>query len=103
MEEIRAKLLEFYQKHQHESQLINTRLAPWAEKMLSHEAEESRRVHVRVAGLEEFQIQSTEFIDVVDLDQRCTCRKWELLGIPCSHTLAAMQMRKLNLYDFCEH
>ena len=71
--------------------------------MLSHEAEESFRVHVRVAGLVEFQVQFAEFIDVVDLDKRkCTCRKWEFLGIPCSHALAAMQMRKLNPYNFCE-
>ncbi|KAK2652915.1 hypothetical protein Ddye_012771 [Dipteronia dyeriana] len=32
---------------------------------------------------------------VVDLDQRtCTCRRWNLTGIPCSHSMAAIYSKR---------
>ena len=84
--------------------MINRRLTPYAEKMLGHEIEEARRLHVRVAGLVEFQVQSPNYVDIVHLDRRtCTCRKWEVLGIPCSHAIASMRVRKYNPYDFCDN
>ena len=76
IEEIRAKLMEFFQKRQLLSQAVTTRLTPYAEKSLSQEMEEARRVHVGVAGLVEFQVQFAEYVDVVDLERRiCMCQK----------------------------
>ena len=83
---------------------VTTLLTLHAEKALSQEMEEAHRVHVLVAGLVEFQVQSVEYVDVVDLDQRiCRCWKWEILGIPCCHALAAMKVRNYDPYKFCEH
>ena len=103
VEEIRVKLMEFFQKRHAESSAVNTRLIPYAEKQLSHETEEARRLHVRVDGLEEFQVQSASFVDVVYLDRwTCTCRKWKIIEIPCSHAIVGMRLRNKNPYDFCE-
>lgn len=61
-------------------------------------------VHVRVAGLVEFQVQSAEYVDVVDLERRTfTCHKWAEMGIPCSHVVAGMKVRNLNTYDYYEY
>ena len=58
---------------------------------------------VRVAALNEYQVQSAEFVDVVNLDSRsCSCRKWDVIGIPCCHAIAAMKARNMNPYDYCE-
>lgn len=104
VEEIRAKLMEFYQKRHLQSQAVTSRLTPYAEKVLEKETEEARRLHVRVAGLVEFQVQSAEYVDVVDLERKtCTCRKWDILGIPCAHALASMRVRNYDPYEFCEH
>lgn len=104
VEEIRGKLMDFYQKRHLQSESITTRLTPYAEKVLSQEMDEARRLHVRVAGIVEFQVQSAEYVDVVDLERKsCTCRKWEILGIPCCHAIAAMKMRNYDPYEFCEH
>ena len=66
--------------------------------------EEAHRVHVRVAGLVEFQVQSAEYVDVVDLERKtCTCLKWEILGIPCCHVLASIKVRNWDPYVFCKH
>ena len=55
VEEIRAKLMEFYQKRRIQTQNITTRLTPYAEKYLNNEMEEARKPHVRVPV--EFQVQ----------------------------------------------
>ena len=104
VEEIRAKLMEFYRRHRLHLETTNSRLTPYTGRILSQGFEEFRRLHVHVAGLVEFQVQSAEFIDVVHLDQgTCTCRQWQILGIPCSHAIAAMQLRNKCPYDFYEH
>ena len=51
VEEIRAKLMDLFQKRHLASLNINSHLTPYAEKILGQEAEEARRLHVRVAGL----------------------------------------------------
>ena len=58
---------------------------------------------VWVAALNEYQVQSVEFVDVVNLDRRsCSCRKWDVIGIPCCHAVAAMEALNMNPYDYCE-
>ena len=54
VEEIRARLMEFFQKRYTENLVINSCLTPYPEKLLGHETEEARRLHVRVASLVEF-------------------------------------------------
>ena len=104
VEEIRAKLMDFFQKRHLASLNISSCLTPYAEKILSQETKEARRLHVWVAGLNEFQVQSANYVDVVCLDARtCTCRKWEALRISCSHAITLMRVRHHNLYDFCEN
>ena len=104
VEEIRAKLMEFFERRHAQMQKITSRLTPCVEKYLSNEMEESRRLHICVAGLVEFQVQSGEYVDVVNLECRsCSCHRWEVMGIPCSHAVAAMKVRNIDPYDYSEH
>ena len=98
--EIRARLMEFSQKQRTKNLKINSRLTPYAEKVLGQETEEAQRLHVRVAGLVEFQVQFANYVDIVLNRWTCTCRKWEVLGIPCSHAITSMRVRKYNPYYF---
>lgn len=66
--------------------------------------EESCRLHVRIVCLIELQVQSAEYIDVVNLEYGSrSCRKWEVMGVPCLYVVAAMKVRNIDLYDYCEH
>ena len=88
VEEIHAKLMEFFQRCIAQTQTITSRLTPYTEKYLGNEMEESRMLHVRIAGLTEFQVQSAEYVDAVNLKRRsCLCHKWEVVGIPCCHVV----------------
>ena len=95
--------MKFYQKRHLESRVVISRLTPYAEKVLETETEEAHRLHVRVASLVEFQVQSAEYEDVVDFERKtCTCRKWVILSILCAHALSSMRVRNYDLYEFCE-
>ena len=95
--------MKFYQKRHLKSQAVTSRLTPYVEKVLEKETEEARRLHVLVAGLVEFQVHSTEYVDFIDLERKtCTCLKWEILGISCAHALSSMRVRNYDPYEFCE-
>jgi hypothetical protein len=41
---------------------------------------------------------------IVDLDKKeCTCRGWQLTGLPCVHAIAFIGTRKVDLEDFFHH
>lgn len=104
VEEIHAKLLGFFERLHAQTQKIMLHLTPYAEKYLSSKMEESHRLHARAVGLVEFQVQSGEYVDVVNLKCRSfSCRRWEVMGIPLSHAVAAMKVQNIDPYDYCEH
>ena len=103
VEAVRCKLMEFYEVCNHSSLDLRTRLTPYAKKILSKEFENACRLGVQPASQFKYQVHSTQYIDVVHLDLRsCSCRRWDVLGIPCSHAMAAIQMRGVDPYDYCE-
>ena len=76
VEEIHAKLIEFFQRWSTQVQSITLVLTPYAEKYIATEIDKSRRLMVRVAALNEYQVQSAEFVDIVNLDRRSySCSK----------------------------
>ncbi|XXG46450.1 hypothetical protein AAC387_Pa02g1296 [Persea americana] len=71
--------------------------------MLSKESEHARRLGVCAANPTKVEVHSSEYVDIVHLGcHSCTCRRWELLEISCSHAVAALKMRGLDPYDKCE-
>ncbi|XXG73034.1 hypothetical protein AAC387_Pa07g2015 [Persea americana] len=103
VEAIRSKLMEFFELRRLKSHVLNSMLTRYAESMLSKESEHARRLGVRAASPTEIEVHSSEYVDIVHLDRRSyTRRRWELLGIPCSHAVATLKMRGLDPYDNCE-
>ncbi|KAK2437560.1 hypothetical protein QL285_022434 [Trifolium repens] len=51
-----------------------------------------------------FQVSNNNWITHVDVDiyaQTCTCRNWQLTGIPCEHGIAALAWKCEKPEDFC--
>ncbi|KAL2943757.1 Anion exchange protein 2 [Bienertia sinuspersici] len=58
-------------------------------------------MRIRQADLHEFEVDHGEDTYVVNLETRvCGCYKWSLLGVPCWHALACIQLRRLNYEEF---
>nr|CAD1821629.1 unnamed protein product [Ananas comosus var. bracteatus] len=46
---------------------------------------------------------SADRTDVVDLSKKtCSCKRWDINGIPCNHAMAAISFRLRDPYDFVE-
>ncbi|KAL2897843.1 Retrotransposon-derived protein PEG10 [Bienertia sinuspersici] len=61
-------------------------------------------MRVNQVDLHEFEVDHEEDSFVVNLEQKkCGCYRWNLLGIPCWHALACIQLRRLNFEDFIHH
>ena len=66
VQEICAKLMEFFQRRSTQVQSITSLLVLYSKKYLAIEMEESRRL--RVEALNEYQVQYSEYVDVVNID-----------------------------------
>lgn len=53
------------------------------------------------ADLIEFEVDDLEDTYVVNLENKaCSCNRWTLMGIPCWHGLACIQLRRLDIENF---
>ncbi|KAL2938975.1 Translation initiation factor IF-2 [Bienertia sinuspersici] len=69
--------------------------------MINNGLKEVTNRRVNQADLHEFEVDHEEDNFVVNLEQKkCGCYRWSLLGIPCWHALACIQLRRLNFEDF---
>lgn len=67
-------------------------LTPTAQSIMDKVKEEATKCRSIFNGNDKYQV-STEFGEqfVVDMKiKECTCRRWELTGIPCKHAVAAL-------------
>ncbi|KAK8689830.1 hypothetical protein V6N13_088540 [Hibiscus sabdariffa] len=68
---------------------------------LEHNKEMSAYCHVRWNGAQGFEVVCFNDVFVVNLEQwSCSCRIWDLTGIPCPHAIAAILWKKYDVNDY---
>ncbi|CAI9765416.1 unnamed protein product [Fraxinus pennsylvanica] len=78
-------------------------LAPSSEKHIIEATNRASKYQVLRSDEVEFEVLSTERSDIVNIGTRsCSCRDWQLYGIPCSHAVAALVYSKKDVYAFTE-
>lgn len=91
MEHIREQLSIWFQERRNIQMPLNAVLVPSAEKVISEAIADSRCYQVLRANKVEFEIVSSERTNIVDIQRRCcSCRRWQIYGIPCAHAAAAL-------------
>ena len=61
-------------------------------------------LQVSTVGLQIYQVVDGELEFVVDLSrQSCSCRKWDLDDMPCSHACAVIRKANLSHYNYVCH
>ncbi|KNA17545.1 hypothetical protein SOVF_079040 [Spinacia oleracea] len=104
MEHIRHQLITWFDERRATGVRLNSILVPSAEKKISEAIEDSRCYQVLRANEIEFEIVSTERTNIVDIRARvCSCRRWQLYGIPCAHAAAALISCGQNVHMFAEN
>lgn len=82
---------------QKESDKWTGRLCPKIQKKLDKYVEWAAHCMVQEAGRGVFQVTSFKNIYLVDLNMNnCECKKWELSGIPCHHSVACFRHERIE-------
>ncbi|XP_010525087.1 PREDICTED: uncharacterized protein LOC104802950 [Tarenaya hassleriana] len=91
MDHIQDQISSWFNNRRHMSMRWSSILVPSAERRIVEAISDARCYQVLRANEVEFEIVSTERTNIVDIRTRvCSCRRWQLYGLPCAHAAAAL-------------
>ncbi|CAA6673278.1 unnamed protein product [Spirodela intermedia] len=92
MENIRVQLTKWFDERRNLGMSwASSYLVPSAEKLISEAVADSHCYQVLRANKVEFEIVSSERTNIVDIQTHCcSCRRWQIYGVPCAHAAAAL-------------
>ncbi|KAL9341366.1 hypothetical protein Peur_064691 [Populus x canadensis] len=98
---IRGKIMELIYTRRADSNQWLTRLTPSAEEKLEKESLKVHSLQVLLSAGSIFEVRG-ESVEVVDIDRwDCSCKDWQLTGLPCCHALAVIGCIGRSPYDYC--
>ncbi|KAG8370597.1 hypothetical protein BUALT_Bualt14G0133600 [Buddleja alternifolia] len=98
---LRGKIMELSYRRRLESSHWVTRLTPFMEDKLQNEISKARSLQVLLSHGSTFEVRG-ESVDIVDIDHwDCSCKGWQLTGLPCCHAIAVLECLGRSLYDYC--
>ncbi|KAL2231333.1 uncharacterized protein LOC105172465 [Sesamum indicum] len=98
---ISSKIMELIYSRRTESIEWLRRLTPSMEEKLEKESLKVRTLQVLISGGNRFEVRG-DTIEAVDVDScDCTCKVWQLTGLPCCHAIAVISCLGRDPYDYC--
>lgn len=98
---LRGKTMEAFYSRRVESSQWLTILTPSKEEKLQKEMSIARSFQVLHLQGSMFEVRG-ESVDKVDIDHwDCSCKGWQLTGLPCCHAIAVFECIGRNPYDYC--
>ncbi|XP_074342506.1 uncharacterized protein LOC141680086 [Apium graveolens] len=102
--DIHDKIMERLHQKRDAMQNVDCIILPRTHKILNDAVVASSECSVLWDGRHNFQVEWRGIGFCVNLTgQTCSCRVWELTGVPCCHAVAAIQKSRLNPTDFVSH
>lgn len=103
IERIHGKLMAEFRERRSRSNSWFSVLAPSVEKRIMEAMSLASTYHVLRSDEVEFEVLSVERSHIVNIGTHfCSCRDWQLYGIPCSHAVAALVSSRKDVYAFTE-
>lgn len=103
IEHIHSKLMTEFEERRSISSSWFSALAPSAEKRIVEALDRASTYQVLRSDEVEFEVISAERSHIVNIGIHCcSCRDWQLYGIPCSHAVAALISGRKDIYAFTE-
>uniref|UniRef100_A0A5B6ZQT0 SWIM-type domain-containing protein n=1 Tax=Davidia involucrata TaxID=16924 RepID=A0A5B6ZQT0_DAVIN len=98
---LRGKMMELIYTRRVDSSQWVTRLTPSMEGKLQNETSKARSLQVLLSHGSTFEVRG-ESVDIVDIDHwDCSCKEWQLTGLPCCHAIAVFECLGRSPYDYC--
>ena len=109
IDRIKSQLSSRHYNKQQEAKKFNGRICPKIKKRLLKHIEWSNSCYPTNAGEGIFQVSSNGRDYIMELQSKaCTCRRWQLTGIPCPHSIACYRYELIDpeemvhkCYDLC--
>ncbi|KAK9042891.1 hypothetical protein V6N11_071245 [Hibiscus sabdariffa] len=104
LEEINSKLMRRAYKQKDAMRRFNGQICPKIQKKLEKLKLESFKCILDWSGGQTFQVRcpSTHFV-VNIAEMTCSCRRWQLSGLPCSHAISCIFNRRLQVEDYVDN
>ncbi|KAF5202913.1 Mudr family transposase [Thalictrum thalictroides] len=103
IERIHGKLIFEFDERRKKGLTCMSILAPSAETRMLDAISGSSTLQVLRSDEVEFEVLSAHRSDIVNIGTHsCSCRDWQLYGLPCSHAVAALLSCKKDVYAFSE-
>ena len=81
---------------QKEADTFQGGVCPKIRKKVAKNAEFANICYAQPAGKGIFEVQSRDFIYIVDIGAKtCECRRWDLSGIPCCHAISCLRHERI--------
>ncbi|XP_019253979.1 PREDICTED: uncharacterized protein LOC109232679 [Nicotiana attenuata] len=104
LEEIRIKCMERMNSMREFSKKWVGEISPMAMEILGENAQRAAKCEVEFNGETGYEIQDGPYKHVVDFRAyTCTCRSWQLKGIPCAHAITAMHYKNYEVEPYVDH
>lgn len=104
LEDIRSGLRQGQYKKMERIKKVSDKLCPKIREKLKELKQWSRNCIASPGLWGVFEVRHREDMFAVKLDERtCSCKSWDISGIPCIHALAAIHYMKLDPADYCSH
>ncbi|XP_072963307.1 uncharacterized protein [Typha angustifolia] len=98
---IRCKMMEMMYARRESSNTWTETLAPSANQKVQEELVKARTLNVICSTANVFEVHD-DSVNVVNIETwECTCRRWQVTGLPCMHALAVFERTDLCIYDYC--
>ncbi|GAA0171383.1 hypothetical protein LIER_25427 [Lithospermum erythrorhizon] len=98
---IRGKITELICNRKNESNQWLTRLTPVMEEKLQKESLKVHSLQGAVSVNNKYEVRG-ETIEIVDVDNsECSCKGWQISGMPCCHTVYVISCLHLDVYEYC--
>lgn len=99
---LRGKMMELIYTRRVDSSQWVTRLTPLMEDKLQNEISKAKSLQVLLSHGSTFEVRG-DSVDTVDIDHwNCTCKGWNLTGLPCCHAIAVFDCLERSPYDYCD-
>ncbi|XP_030539957.2 uncharacterized protein LOC115747803 isoform X2 [Rhodamnia argentea] len=98
---LRGRMMESLYTRRVESSQWVSKLTPSKEEKLQMEASLSHSLQVLHSEGSTFEVRG-DTVDIVDIDHwDCSCKGWQLTGLPCCHAIAVFECMDRSIYDYC--
>ncbi|KAJ3674080.1 hypothetical protein LUZ60_006072 [Juncus effusus] len=101
---IRVKLTEVMELRRENSKSWQEgTLTPFMEAKLQKEVARSRKLNVLCSSETVFEVRGNTIFVVNTATWECTCRRWQLSGLPCAHAIAVFKRVDRPVYEYCRN